>query len=105
MPMLEGMTGGLIDGGALIPMNFAGRGGWRRHQGKVDGPGRGRPAGRHPRGNNRGPVWGDSVDTYGCPGAVRGPMGLVRKGVAGYAAGPGHDGTGFPRASPGGDAK
>ena len=31
-------------------------------------------------------------------------MGLVRKGVARYAAGQGHDGTGFPRASPGGDA-
>ena len=55
--------------GFLIPMNFAGRGGWSRHQGKVDGPGRGTPAGRHPRRNNRGPVWGDSVDTYGCPGA------------------------------------
>ena len=94
MPMLEGMTGGLMDGGALISLGYCwARGVGGATKGKLTarggGEGRGaRPAGRHPRGNNRGPVWGDSVGKFGCPAGGPVAHGLVRKEAAGSAIEP-----------------
>ena len=77
------------------------------HQWEVDGPSwrrEARPAGQHACGNNRGPNLGDSVGKFGCPAGSPVAHGLVRRGVARFATGSGHDRTGIPRASPGGGA-
>ena len=81
-----------MDGAALIPMDLAGRGVWKPHQGEVDGPRRrrrGRSAGHHACGNNRGPGWRDSVGTFGCPAGGTVADGVVKSGTEWLGAGPG----------------
>ncbi len=83
-----------MDGVALIQRDLTGCGVCKPHEGEVDGLGAaaaGETGGSSTGGNNRGPGWGGSVGTFGCPTGGPEADGLVKPGTEWLAAEPGRD--------------